>query len=150
MGGENIIGSPKSKKTRSTIAPRVVVNVLNSMEQKHDLVFCNDGQPLSPTSVSASFIRGAKKAGYEIRFHDLRHSYATQLAEMGVNPKVVQELLGHHDVAFTLNSYTHAFQGAHEEVADKYNHQLMGTKWAPNSNGLEKGNEQAEPETPMV
>ncbi len=41
----------------------------------------------------------------EIRFHDLRHTYATLLPRQGVNPKLVQELLGHADISLTLNVY---------------------------------------------
>jgi integrase len=43
----------------------------------------------------------------EIRFHDLRHTCATLLLRQGVNPKFVQELLGHADVSLTLNVYSH-------------------------------------------
>jgi len=42
-----------------------------------------------------------------IRFHDLRHTCATFLLGQGVNPKYVQELLGHADVGLTLNVYSH-------------------------------------------
>ncbi|HZG62040.1 MAG TPA: tyrosine-type recombinase/integrase [Rubrobacteraceae bacterium] len=41
------------------------------------------------------------------RFHDLRHTCATLLLRRGVNPKFVQELLGHTDVSLTLNVYSH-------------------------------------------
>ena len=40
-----------------------------------------------------------------IRFHDLRHA----LLQQGVNPKFVQELLGHRDVSLTLNVYSQVF-----------------------------------------
>jgi integrase len=41
------------------------------------------------------------------RFHDLRHTCATLLLRPGVNPKFVQDLLGHADVSLTLNVYSH-------------------------------------------
>ncbi|MEG2777634.1 MAG: site-specific integrase [Cellulosilyticaceae bacterium] len=41
------------------------------------------------------------------KFHSLRHTYATMLFEKGVSPKQVQTLLGHSDIATTLNIYTH-------------------------------------------
>jgi integrase len=40
-------------------------------------------------------------------FHDLRHTYATRLFELGEPAKTVQELLGHSNTAVTLNIYTH-------------------------------------------
>jgi len=42
-----------------------------------------------------------------LRFHDLRHTCATLLLKQGVNPKFVQELLGHADISLTLNTYSH-------------------------------------------
>ena len=41
------------------------------------------------------------------RFHGLRHTYATLLLRQGLNPKYVQELLGHADISLTLNVYSH-------------------------------------------
>jgi integrase len=46
-----------------------------------------------------------------IRFHDLRHSHATQLLDTGVRPDVVTERLGHSGVAFTLQIYGHRLAG---------------------------------------
>jgi integrase len=43
----------------------------------------------------------------KFRFHDLRHTCATLLFRQGVNPKYVQELLGHADISLTLNVYSH-------------------------------------------
>jgi integrase len=51
-----------------------------------------------------------------IRFHDLRHSHATMLAQQGVHPKVVQERLGHGTPAFTLSVYSHVLPGMQEEA----------------------------------
>jgi integrase len=43
-----------------------------------------------------------------IRFHDLRHTFATLQLTAGTNPKIVSEVLGHKDVAITLDRYSHA------------------------------------------
>ncbi len=50
-----------------------------------------------------------KRAGLpqSTRFHDLRHTCATLLLRQGINPKFVQELLGHADISLTLNTYSH-------------------------------------------
>ena len=55
-----------------------------------------------------------------IRFHDLRHSAATILLSMGVNIKVIQELLGHSDIAITLRVYGHLLPSMQQEVVDKW------------------------------
>ena len=60
-----------------------------------------------------------KAAGLEpITFHALRHTFATRMLEAEVNPKVVQEVLGHADVTLTLNTYSHVVgTTAHEQMA---------------------------------
>jgi integrase len=74
-----------------------------------DFVFDRwNGQPLEPDSFAHRFANAAERAGFpEVRFHDLRHGFATRLIADGVNAKVVSELLGHADVSFTLRVYTH-------------------------------------------
>ena len=48
-----------------------------------------------------------KDLGIHFKFHNLRHTYATVLAENGLNPRYVQEMLGHSKLEFTLRYYTH-------------------------------------------
>jgi len=43
-----------------------------------------------------------------IRFHDLRHTFATLQLAAGTNPKIVSEMLGHKEVHITLDRYSHA------------------------------------------
>jgi integrase len=53
-----------------------------------------------------AFQRFTKAAGVEgVRFHDLRHSYATTLLAAGVSPHVVSESLGHRSSSFTMDTY---------------------------------------------
>ena len=54
-----------------------------------------------------------------IRFHDVRHSAATILLEMGVHPKVVQELLGHSNISTTIDIYSHVLPSMQQEAANK-------------------------------
>lgn len=53
-----------------------------------------------------------------IRLHDLRHTWATLALKAGVNPKVVQERLGHADVSITLRIYTHSSSTMQREAAN--------------------------------
>jgi integrase len=78
--------------------------------QDHGLVFPSGvGTPLSGGNLNHAFKALLGRAGLSsmIRFHDLRHTCATLLLRQGVNPKFVQELLGHRDVSLTLNVYSH-------------------------------------------
>lgn len=56
----------------------------------------------------------------KIRLHDLRHTHATFLLEQKVNPKIIQERLGHKNVNITLNTYSHALPSMQLEAAHKF------------------------------
>lgn len=56
-----------------------------------------------------------------IKFHALRHTYATRLFEAGVPPKTVQHLMGHSDITTTLNIYTHVMENEKLEAVEKIN-----------------------------
>ena len=60
----------------------------------------------------------------EIRFHDLRHTHATQLLQAGVHPKVVSERLGHANVSITLDIYSHVAPNMQHEAAEKIDQAL--------------------------
>ena len=51
-----------------------------------------------------------------MRFHDLRHSAATLLLSQGTHPKVVQELLGHSQIAVTMDVYSHVLPTFQQEA----------------------------------
>jgi site-specific recombinase XerD len=71
-------------------------------------VFCDKkGKPYSPSQVSVAFKRASRKAGIEnLRFHDLRHDFASNLVQGGVDIYKVKELLGHKDLRMTVR-YCH-------------------------------------------
>jgi integrase len=54
-----------------------------------------------------------------VRFHDQRHTHATQLLNEGVHPKVVSERLGHSNIGITLDTYSHVLPGMQEEPAQR-------------------------------
>jgi integrase len=90
------------------------------MRQSNDtyVVAQADGQRLKPNSLTHEFVRFI--AGTElprIRFHDLRHTHATQLLKSNVHPKIVQERLGHEDISTTLNLYSHVLPGMQDAAA---------------------------------
>jgi len=86
--------------------------------QDHAYVFCTSiGTHLNPTRDVLDVLKSLLgKAGLpDIRFHDLRHSSATMLLGMKVHPKVVQEILGHSQIAVTLDIYSHILPTMQEE-----------------------------------
>jgi integrase len=86
-----------------------------------DAVFVSDiGTPLDPTNVTHRFARTVKAAGLrKVRVHDLRHTAATLALQEGVNPKVVQEMLGHSSITLTLGTYSHVLQPMKREAANR-------------------------------
>lgn len=62
-----------------------------------------------------------------IRWHDLRHTWATLALRAGVSPKIVSERLGHASVGFTLDTYAHATPGWQAEAAATVAGLVFGT-----------------------
>ncbi len=83
-----------------------------------DMVFANhEGQPLDPSMLSHEFASIVKRAGLEhVRFHDLRHTFASLALLRGAKPKVISEALGHSSVAFTMDIYSHIIEGMQSEM----------------------------------
>lgn len=71
-----------------------------------------------PHQVADAFDAAVRRSGQPtIRFHDLRHTWATFALRAGVSPKIVSERLGHAKVGFTLDTYAHATPGWQAEAA---------------------------------
>jgi integrase len=83
-----------------------------------DLVFANiEGKPLDPSMLSHNFGKIVRKAGLQgVRFHDLRHTFASLMLFRGVPAKVISEALGHASVAFTMDTYSHIMAGMQSDA----------------------------------
>lgn len=134
--GEVQFKPPKTAKSRRKVSlPDVTVEALRAHRadqarerlqlgpdyQDNGLVFAwFDGNVWIPDRFTAAFRRLVNKAGIgHLRFHDLRHSHATQLLKEGVHPKVVSERLGHATIAITLDTYSHVLPGLQEDAASR-------------------------------
>jgi integrase len=87
-----------------------------------ELIFPNgSGNPINHNNmVNRHFNPALKKAGIErIRFHDLRHTYASLLIEQGENIKYVQNQLGHSSPTVTLNVYAHLMKPVNQDAPSK-------------------------------
>jgi len=134
-GTRLLFGVPKTKKSRRTIrlteaAVRVLrehldrqlarIERLGDLYKDQGLVFASEvGTPMNPTNLRrrslASLLKRAKLP--RIRFHDLRHTCATLLLSRNVHPKYVQELLGHANIAITLDTYSHVIPSMGDQTA---------------------------------
>ena len=88
-----------------------------------DLIFTNDeggyAWPVTIRDQLRKLLRSAELPA--IRFHDLRHTTATTLLSLGVNPKVVQEWLGHSSISITLGTYGHITESMRGQARDRLN-----------------------------
>lgn len=83
-----------------------------------NLVFTSEeSKPIDPSVLSHNFGRICKRARLNVRFHDLRHSYASLMLAAGIHPKIVSEALGHSTVAITLDIYSCVTPGLQEAAA---------------------------------
>ena len=116
---------PKTAHSRRQIAlTRPAVEALSShrarqLEERlqmgsawddNDLVFANEvGRPIEAGNlIRRSFHPLLERADFgRTRFHNLRHTAATLMLGRGVHPKIVSEMLGHSQIAITLNLYSH-------------------------------------------
>ena len=128
-----IMQAPKTPQSRRTLPlTGLCVQALRTHKAQHaqerlllgsaytdlDLVFCRpDGTPLDPKWMNRTFARLLRRAGLPpMRFHDLRHTFATLLMQLGESPKTVSQLLGHAGVQITLDWYTHPSQEVEEQA----------------------------------
>ena len=98
---------------RSVFLSSSVVSLLIERKNntKSEWMFCSESDkslPLDPLLITAKLKKYFALAGIEyIRFHNLRHTFATQAVSNGVEPETLSILMGHADPVFTLNTYTH-------------------------------------------
>ena len=87
--------------------------------KEHGLVFTTQrGTPLDKGNVHNRFKALLARAGLpHMRFHDLRHCCASLLLAQNVHPKVVQEILGHSQIAMTLDLYSHVLPSVRKDAA---------------------------------
>jgi len=86
------------------ILQRTIIGVLNNPESQY-IFYNKDGEPYK--NVRTSFFTAIKKSGIvNFRFHDLRHTFTSQLVMSGVDLNTVRELLGHKSLKMTLR-YSH-------------------------------------------
>ncbi|GAA4703650.1 tyrosine-type recombinase/integrase [Brevibacillus fulvus] len=108
--------------------------LLGGLYNDHDLVICTDeGKPIEPRNLVRHFDRMIQETGLQkIRFHDLRHTHATILLQLGEHPKVVSERLGHSRVGVTLDTYSHVLPDMQKDAANNFE-QAMNEKKAKKS-----------------
>ena len=112
----------KTKNSYRTVTiSQQAIEVLKGQKKKTNdaYVFPSpNGGPISPDSVNNMLKRVLERAGIpKVRFHDLRHTFATIALQNGVDIKTVSGMLGHFSAGFTLDTYAHVTTSAQKEAA---------------------------------
>jgi integrase len=115
VNGKNItVGDPKTEKGKRMIKlPDSTFQVLLRRKEKYkgDWMFPSIKYPGKPVAPSGAYHRHKQILQDlelpSIRFHDLRHTFATHAIKSGVDAKTLSGILGHTNASFTLDTYTH-------------------------------------------
>ena len=133
INGEVVEAPLKTKNAYRTL-PLAEDTVSVLLEQKKKVgsspwVFPSPaGGPLSPDSVLHMLHRVLKRAGLpSLRFHDLRHTFATLALQNGVDVKTVSGMLGHFSAGFTLDTYAHVTTASQRQAAKTMGSILSGS-----------------------
>lgn len=133
---ERCIGPTKNGKSRTFKVAQSVVNLLAAVQRKQkenrlragsmwdnsfDLVFTDDnGNCIPHATIEHRYKRIVTALGLpERRFHDLRHTFATESIRYGVDLKTLSEMLGHYSVAFTMDTYGHVTNAMQDDAAQR-------------------------------
>ena len=122
IGAKDIISEPKTPKSKRSIT--IPDFLCSDIQEYADRLY--DYRPgdrlfeLDKYHLHNEMKRICKKTGIKkIRVHDLRHSHASLLIELGFSPLLISERLGHENVQTTLQTYAHLYPNKHGEVAQK-------------------------------
>ncbi|MBR6552459.1 MAG: site-specific integrase [Clostridia bacterium] len=125
-GGELIEGDTKTRNgNRIIYLPESTYQVLKSrsLNINSQWIFPNmldNNKPINPRSAYMTMKKLLDKANCpNIRFHDLRHTFATHAISSGVDVKTLSNILGHSKSSFTLDTYTHVTTEMQKNAAEK-------------------------------
>lgn len=118
---------PKTRSSLRTIA--LDADTLEILKVWHDVqksivktgfVLSYNGEPTLNHTIRDAIIKYSAIAGvHRIKIHALRHSHASLLIQMGENPLIIKDRLGHEDIQTTLGTYGHLYPNSNFEVASK-------------------------------
>ena len=126
LAKETHISEPKTKSSsRTVILPGAVVNVLKELKERtgSDWMFpaprATD-RPMDPKSAYRKMKKALARAGCKnIRFHDLRHTFATTALEHGMDIKTLSAVIGHVSTATTIDIYSHITETMQVQAANR-------------------------------
>ena len=124
-GGRLVTGDTKTYAgTRKIVLPDSTAELLRCRKKNSYSVwiFPNPIKPEAPMNPSTAYHQLKKlleeNGPPDLRFHDLRHTFATYALANGVDPKTLSGILGHTKASFTVDTYTHTTTDMHKKAAE--------------------------------
>ena len=122
LGKKDVITPPKTSKSKRviTIPEFLAAYIKDYMDSLYDLQEDDRLFPITKYYLEHEMQRGIKESGVKrIRVHDLRHSHASMLIELGFSPLEIANRLGHEKVETTLNTYAHLYPNKQTKLAER-------------------------------
>lgn len=131
VGGKPFIKEPKTAKgTREVPLLYPLKNRLAKEKKKKGYLFSPDGGKslLTESQILVLWRQWARRSGVKATPHQIRHSYASMLHELNVDPKDAQSLLGHTTIAMTMDTYTHIREARRKQLGKDLNAALLAAE----------------------
>lgn len=126
--GSKVVCNPKTKTKagfRTIDVPKIIMEQLEQRKTEGKVFATESGEYLSPANWSRLFRSWRKIAGIEhVRFHDLRHQFASFMHMLGISPKTTQQMTGHSDMPTLLQRYTHVTPAETKAASEQLNELL--------------------------
>ena len=122
LGKKDVITPPKTPKSKRviTIPEFLAADIKDYMDSLYDLQENDRLFPITKYYLEHEMQKGIKESGVKrIRVHDLRHSHASMLIELGFSPLEIANRLGHEKVETTLNTYAHLYPNKQTKLAER-------------------------------
>ena len=122
LGKKDVVSPPKTPKSKRviTIPEFLAADIKDYMDSLYDLQENDRLFPITKYYLEHEMQRGIKESGVKrIRVHDLRHSHASMLIELGFSPLEIANRLGHEKVETTLNTYAHLYPNKQTKLAER-------------------------------
>ena len=122
LGKKDVITPPKTPKSKRviTVPEFLAADIKDYMDSLYDLQENDRLFPITKYYLEHEMQRGIKESGVKrIRVHDLRHSHASMLIELGFSPLEIAKRLGHEKVETTLNTYAHLYPNKQTKLAER-------------------------------
>ena len=129
LGKKDVITPPKTSKSKRviTIPAFLAADIKDYMDSLYDLQEDDRLFPITKYYLEHEMQRGIKESGVKrIRVHDLRHSHASMLIELGFSPLEIANRLGHEKVETTLNTYSHLYPNKQTKLAERLDREYKG------------------------